>query len=265
MTVTVKDVIDRLNASGIALPDGADRLIAGDLSAEVNAIAVAFMPSRRILAKAWELGANLVVVHEGAFYSHASIGENGGVLDAVSSAKRRWIEESGLAIYRCHDGIHRQRPDGIAEGLILELDWHPYVVEYTPVAAVVHLPSGTLGGVARHVKQRLGIDSLRAVGDPEMPCRKVGVLVGYRGGREHAVPLFETYGLDLVICGEGPEWETPEYVRDSIDMEKPKALLVVGHRESEQPGMKLLADRMRDLFPSVLVHYCREESLFRSL
>ena len=68
------------------------------------------------------------------------------------------------------------------------------------------------------MKNRLGITYLRAHGDLGMECSKIGLLAGYRGGAQNALPLFDREQLDLIIYGEGPEGETPEYVSDAVFM-----------------------------------------------
>jgi hypothetical protein len=98
-----------------------------------------------------------------------------------------------------------------------------------------------------------------------MSCKRVGVLVGYRGGGESVLPLFEKENLDLVIYGEGPEWETPEYVRDAVRQGRKKALIVLGHAESEMPGMEYFARELQEKFPSIPVHFLPEKSVFRIL
>jgi putative NIF3 family GTP cyclohydrolase 1 type 2 len=263
MNIRIQDVIDSLTVRIGEIPNVVDRLISGNPLSDVTGIVVAFMPTRRVLEKAWVLGANMVIAHEGAFYRHYDKRDSFFDDETVHSAKKRFIDYSGIAIYRFHDGIHRYRPDGIMEGVLHELGWQEYAVEHLPAATVVNVPDCTVGGVAEHVKGRLGLASIRAVGDLSMPCKRIGLLVGNRGGGEHAIPLFERHGLDLLIYGEGPEWETPEYVRDAVDIGQRKALLVLGHLESEQPGMKLLADRLGALFPSVPVHFCPVEPVFR--
>ena len=95
-----------------------------------------------------------------------------------------------------------------------------------------------------------------------MTCKRIGVLVGYRGGGEQVIPLFENEGFDLVIYGEGPEWETPEYVRDAVRQGKKKGLLVLGHAESEMPGMRFLARELQDKFPGIPVHFLPQEPIF---
>ena len=68
----------------------------------------------------------------------------------------------------------------------------------------------------------------------------------------------------MAITGEGPEWETPEYVRDALAQGKKRALIALGHGESEQPGMKYLAAILRERFPGLAVHLSRKGRSFRS-
>ncbi|TFE25369.1 Nif3-like dinuclear metal center hexameric protein [Cohnella luojiensis] len=262
MTIIIKDIIDALTTPIGVVPDSVDQLLFGNPRSIVKGIAVTFMATQQVLEKASRLGTNLIITHEGVFYSHYH-SKSALVEDPVYDAKKRFIADSDLAIFRFHDGIHRHRPDGIMEGLLRSLGWEAFVTEHLPAASVVNLPISTVGEVAEHVKKRLGIETLRAVGDLSMACRRIGLLAGYRGGGELAIPLFERHKLDLILYGEGPEWETPEYARDAVDLGLGKALLVLGHLESEQPGMKLLADRLRSLFPVIPVHFLTVDPVFR--
>ena len=45
---------------------------------------------------------------------------------------------------------------------------------------------------------------------------------------------------DVLIVGEVAEWETAEYIRDAQSMKLPMSLIVLGHAESEEPGMEWL-------------------------
>ncbi|REE56324.1 putative NIF3 family GTP cyclohydrolase 1 type 2 [Paenibacillus taihuensis] len=260
--VRVKDVIEELGG-----PVGADQLRFGEPEEIVTGIAVTFMATQQVLEEAHRKGLNLIISHEGPFYSyhhqpHAKLQESA---DPVYQAKLRVIAEKRLAVYCYHDGLHRQKVDGIMAGLLQELDWDAYVQEHEPAASVVELPTCTVGELAEELKRKLGIGMVRASGDLSVTCRRVGVLVGFRGGGDVAIPLFERYQLDALIYGEGQEWETPEYVRDSCYGGMARALLVLGHLESEQPGMKLLADRLSSRFPSVPVQYLAVDPLFTVL
>ncbi|KAF9115691.1 hypothetical protein BGX30_006193, partial [Mortierella sp. GBA39] len=245
LRVTAQEVVTYLTEPAGDLESRIDRIIAGSPEAEVRGIGVAFIASHDIVLEASRLGVNLLVTHEGAFYSHQ--------------------EEQGFAP-EDPDHPHSYRPDIITAGLIEALGWQDYEHRDLGTASVVRLPqSRRLSDIAGHVKQKLNLPYLRAVGDPETVCGQIGVAVGYRGGGQHAIPLFEQERLDLMIIGEGPEWETPEYVRDASAQGRAKALLMLGHAASEEPGMKLISERLAGRFPGLPVHFIPSGSMVEIL
>jgi len=264
MTITIGDMI-----AAMTLPDRdartstSDILIAGDPNTLVRAAAVSFSASIGAIEQAIATGANLLITHEGIYYSHHHDPRRFED-DPVIQAKRELISRAGLSVYRNHDHWHRVEPDGIMLGLVRSMGWEPSVVRHDPTASFLELPGAdTLHDIAELMKRRLGMPAVRVVGDLSQRCRRVGLAVGYRGGGDHAIPLFEKEKLDLLIVGEGPEWETPEYVKDAAALGRSQSLIVLGHRESEVPGMRLLADWLRAQFPNVPIHYIEEEPLFR--
>ncbi|MBO9598417.1 MAG: Nif3-like dinuclear metal center hexameric protein [Cohnella sp.] len=262
MKITIGDII-----AAMTLPDRdsrtSDILIAGDPNSTVRAIAVSFSASIDAIGQAVESGANLLITHEGIFYNHHHDPRRYED-DPVVQAKRELIARAGMAVCRNHDHWHRVEPDGIMLGLIRAMGWEASVVRHDATASFLSFPGNpTVNEIAQLMKERLGLPAVRAVGDLAQRCSRVGIAVGYRGGGEHAIPLFERERLDLLIVGEGPEWETPEYVKDAVAISRGRALIVLGHRESEVPGMRLLAEWLSAEFPSVPIHYIEEEPLFR--
>ncbi|OUM97152.1 MAG: transcriptional regulator [Thermobacillus sp. ZCTH02-B1] len=262
MRTTIRDVIAAVTGPAGPVGQTVDGLLSGDPDDEVKGIVTAFMPSQRVLEEARASGANLVIAHEGPFYSHHLSFAKTIADDPVYRAKSGFIRESGLAVYRLHDHIHRYSPDGIAEGLLEALGWTHDRVRHEPEAAIIEREPTTVRAVAGELKLRLGLRFVRVAGDPDAPCRRIGLLVGYRGGGANAIPLFGREGVDLVICGEGPEWEAPEYARDAARQGRAKALIAIGHGESERPGMRLLARRLAALFPHIPVRAADEEPVF---
>ncbi|WP_260989790.1 Nif3-like dinuclear metal center hexameric protein [Paenibacillus xylanexedens] len=261
--LTVQEIIFHLT-EGITLPENTvDQLITGSPDQFVTGIVVAFMPTQQVIEQAIQGGANLIIAHESPFYNHHSATdwlEN----DSVYMHKRNLIDQTGIALFRCHDIIHRFEPDGITDGLIQELGWTTYLSERTAESDMVTFPKGmTVQEIARHLKQRLGIDYVRIAGNSEIVCRRVAVLVGFRGNGPVTIPLLQNEQVDLIIAGEGFEWETPEYVRDAVQQGKSKALIMVGHAESEAPGMKLLANRLKESFPELKVTFVKEQPVFK--
>lgn len=262
MTLTFGQVIGHLTA-GIRKPDGTvDRLEPGAPESEVQGIVTAFSASQYVIEQAALLGVNLIITHEGVYYSHQDNRE-GLENDPVYRQKSELVASTGVGIYRFHDYVHRYTPDGIIEGLLRELEWEPYVERHLPHVSVLSLPAASVSEIAGYLKQQLHIPYVRAAGNLSAVCSRVGVLVGYRGGGAATIPLFEQESLDLIIAGEGPEWETPEYIRDAVRQGRSRALIMLGHAESEAPGMKLLAQRLALQFPDVPVHYIQEHPVYQ--
>lgn len=260
--VTIQNVLDQLTKPVGHIGTTADKLRSGYPESEVKGIATTFVVTHRVLQQAIAKGVNLIITHEGTFYSHGDCTESLEE-DPVYQEKRRLMEESGMAIYRFHDGWHRYQPDGIMLGFIQALGWLPYVKENQLAATILNVPPMTVGKMAAHIKEKLGIPFVRVVGDLTMSGTRVGLLVGYRGGGVMAIPLFEKEQLEIIIAGEGPEWETPEYVRDAVYQGKQRALILIGHAASEEPGMKHLADHLAMMFPHIPVHFIDEEPIFQ--
>jgi putative NIF3 family GTP cyclohydrolase 1 type 2 len=265
MKTTIQNVIDRLIEPVGLLDETVDSLYFGDPKAVVTGIVTVFMPTQRVLEKAHKLNANLVIAHEGPFFNHKPSFDNIIENDPVYIAKKAFILESGLAIFRFHDYWHRYQPDGIMMGLLEALAWNSFVKKHQPTYSVVEVPPITLYELADYIKRKLNIAFVRVVGNEKTPCRRIGLMAGYRGGGQLTLPILEKENLDLIIYGEGPEWETPEYIRDASWQGRAKALIVLGHAESEEPGMKMLVDRIQQQFPNIPVNFIAENPVFQVL
>ncbi|SLJ95565.1 MULTISPECIES: Nif3-like dinuclear metal center hexameric protein [unclassified Paenibacillus] len=265
MNITIQDIIQHLTEN-VELPEHTvDQLITGSPHQTVTGVFVTFMPTQHVIEHAIQRGANLIIAHEPPFYNHHSH-TDWLADDPVYETKRTLIDNGGIAIYRCHDAIHRFQPDGITEGLVQALGWSPYVVQHKPEADILSFPEGmTVQLIAEHIKRSLGIEYIRLAGDPRLVCRQAAVLVGFRGNGNLTIPLLQQEELDLIIAGEGFEWETPEYIRDAVQQGKQKALLMIGHAESEASGMKLLSERLATAFAELPVHFIGEQPVFQVL
>ncbi len=254
MQLSAGQIIDRYLQPDQPTGPTVDGIIAGAPAAVVTGIVTTFLASQYVLEQAVALGANLVITHEGLYYSHHT-NMDALVNNSVFLKKKAWIEDSGLVIYRYHDYIHRCLPDRITDGLVKALEWQDDVEELLPEATILQIPTVDLRELVSAVKQKLGLPYVRVIGDPSAQVSRVAVTVGYRGGGAVAIPLFENKALDVVITGEGPEWETPEYVRDAMHQGSRKALILLGHAASEEPGMQRFAMQLQAVVPDVPVHF----------
>ena len=58
-----------------------------------------------------------------------------------------------------------------------------------------------------------------------------------------------------MICGEITEWTLSAYIRDAAALGFNKAMIVVGHERSEEPGMKELANLLQPLLKGIPVSF----------
>jgi putative NIF3 family GTP cyclohydrolase 1 type 2 len=251
MGTTVQDVVDTILEAvpGAPVEDTVDTIKSGDPSWEVTGIVTTFLASYEVIQRAIALGANLIITHEPTYYNHRD--EVDWLADdPVYEAKRRLIDENRIAIWRFHDYWHRHQPDGILTGAVKALGYEAHADPETPT--VYGIPPTSLQDLAVWFKEKLGICTVRVVGDLEMTCRRVGLLLGAMGGRPQ-MEYLKLKDVDVLVCGEIAEWETSEYVRDALAQGKNKALMVLGHANSEEPGMKWLVEWLRPRLPGVSV------------
>ncbi len=243
MPETIQQVIDSIleAVGGERLVDTVDTFKSGDPSAPCTGIVTTFMATFGVLRAAADLGANLVITHEPTYYGHR---DETGWLEGlpVFEAKRRFIEENGIAIWRFHDYWHRFDPDGIQAGVIDRLRW--VRCQDPEEKHLFTIPQTTLAELATMVKARLKATVLRVTGRPSMTCSLIALAPGAIGA-ERQIGLLSTPGVEVLIVGESPEWTTCEYVRDALEAGEEKALILAGHCNSEEAGMEFLAEWLR--------------------
>ncbi len=258
---TIQQAIDSIYAAvpGAPFPGTVDTVKLGDTRQPLKRIAVTFLASVEGIEQAQRLGTNLLIVHEPLFYNYQ---DETDWLSAnpVYAAKRQLAEESGLVIWRFHDTLHALRPDPTLVGLVHELGWDAYAQPERRYAC--RLPATTLGAVARTVKERLGLASLRVVGNLDRPCQTVELLPGSPGGKRQ-IGVLGMPEVDAIVTGEIAEWETSEFARDAAHQGLAKGLILTGHAASEEPGMRWIVPWLEARFPGVPVTFVPTVSAFQ--
>jgi putative NIF3 family GTP cyclohydrolase 1 type 2 len=256
---TVQAVIDDIlsQVPGAPFEGTLDSIKIGSAITEVTGIVTTFMATQVVLEQAVELGANFVITHEPTFYNHAD--ETDWLAgDPVYAAKRAFLETHELVVWRFHDQWHAHRPDGIYVGVLHSLGW----AGLADGTIITLLEPMTFRQLIEHVRTTLGVERPRVIGDPAMPVRTIGLMVGASGGRRHMSVLPH---VDALIAGEVAEWETTEWVRDAIAQGRPKGLIVAGHQRTEEPGMAYLAECIRERQPGIPVTHVASGDPFASV
>lgn len=211
-----------------------DTFKAGNPDTSVTGVAVTMMATMDVLQRASAQGLNFVITHEPTFYAHLDTPEGMPENDPVWAEKRAFIEKHGMVVWRFHDHWHMRQPDGIEAGVVRALGWERFQTPQNQFLFV--MPETTLKQLAQEVAQKLHSPVVRVVGNPEMKLTEVGLSPGAAGFEAESHAL-ERDDVQALLVGETREWETVEYVADAVAQGRKKALIVIGHVPSEQPGM----------------------------
>jgi putative NIF3 family GTP cyclohydrolase 1 type 2 len=249
--LTIQQVIDQIIATipGGPLSQTVDTIKQGDGSQKCAGVVTTFMDNAEVIKKAASLGANFIISHEPTFYNHL---DNTDWLanDPVYQYKKKLIADNGIVVWRFHDYWHRHRPDGITEGFLETTGWKKYQSKDSEKPNILSLPKASVKDIALELKKKLNLQRTFIVGDADMQTTKVGLRLGASGGMSQ-ISMLSQEDIEVLISGEINEWETAEYARDAKTAGIRKALIIIGHQRSEEPGMKYLEGWMRKKFPDI--------------
>ena len=248
--MTIQEVIDRILAYHPPLNRDVtcDGFKCGDPAAEVTGIVTTCCASVEVIRKTIELGANLIICHEPMFYLHYDpLDWLEG--DPVFEEKMQLCKEHGIAVWRDHDHIHTHKPDGIRYGLMQELGWSDYLIGTPDRPAHFCIPETTVKDLAYFLKERIGLNGVRIIGNADAVIRNVMFCSHVLPGENEKAPteLLRRDDVDVLIPGELIDWTTMCYARDAGQLGKKKAIIHLGHINSEELGMKYAAVWVREL------------------
>ncbi len=243
----IKEIIEKMEAYHAPLdPDKrtCDGVIVGDSEQECTGIVTTCCPTAAVIAKAAEMRCNFIICHEPTFFDGWD--EVDWLQDnQVYLEKKALLDRTGMVIYRNHDHLHGDSPDGIFSGLVKMLGWEKYsAVEGFMPGSFYNLPQTTVRQVAADLARVMGIDGIRIIGDPEMEVTRAGILFHFLGGEMDRVCIdyIEKNDIQVIIPGEVIDWTIGEYVQDALTLGKKRALLNPGHFNWEEPGMAYMAE-----------------------
>ena len=262
-----------------------DIYTSGGPDTEVTGIVTTFMANSDVIKEAISLGANMIVTHEPTFFTGWDTIdwlEN----DPVYKEKRKLMDDNNMVIWRYHDHMHMKKPDGIYEGLNYELGWEDYVEKASVpegengnpggfsknlenFGGIYVIPETTVGELTNFFKEKLSMDVVQIVGDPNMKCSRVGILVGGGslglGKEEMPAQVMRKRNLDVMVCGEITEWTFCSYVDEAYRLGFNKAAIILGHERTEEWGMKYMAKWLGDLVPELPITFVDAKEPFRYL
>jgi putative NIF3 family GTP cyclohydrolase 1 type 2 len=263
-TYTVKQVIDLIlkEVPGAPFANTVDQLRSGNPEQQITGIVTTTFPTLEVIEKTAKAGANFIVAHETPFYNNAD--ETDWLQgDDAYRYKVDLLNKHKIAVWRFHDYWHAHKPDGIIMGTLTKLGWAEH---FDPDNyRILTLPKPvSIQSVVKLTKDRLGIDTVRLVGDASRTCRTIYLAFGYMDSKRQ-IAAIQQYKPDLILSGETREWETVERVRDGLRMGQSTALLVLSHAVSEEAGMEYAATWLQPKVPGVRVTHIAANNPFTFL
>ena len=225
---------------------GPDGFKAGDPSTVVKAIATTAMATLDVLKQAVKANANLVLTYEPTFYSRAD-GRTPVTDDPVATAKRKFIENNALAVFRLRDHWQARKDNDMVTALGAALGWSSHRVKSDD--ALYEVPAATAEATVAAIRAKLNLRAgLRAVGDRKATVRRVLLFPGSMT----AATMWQRYSeVDMIVAGEVREWENTHYAADMFTAGEKRALVTIGRVVSEEPGMRACADWIHTVIKEV--------------
>ena len=261
---TVKQVIDSIMKEIPAAPfqTTVDQLRSGSMDQEVTGIVTTMFPTIEVIEKTAKSGANFIIAHETPFYNNQD--ETDWLRnDDAYRYKMELLNKHKIAIWRFHDYWHAHKPDGIIMGNLIKLGWEKYHDATSPRLLTLPAPM-TLKSIVELAKERLGIPTVRIVGNLNQNCSTIYLAFGYMDSRRQIAAIQE-FKPDLILSGEAREWETVERVRDGLQMGQKTSLLVLSHSVSEEAGMEYAASWLQPKFQGIKIKHIASTNPFTFL
>ena len=224
---------------------------AGD--AECTGIVTTCFASVDVIRKAHELNCNLIICHEALFWNH---GDHTDFLEAdhnkVYLRKKALLKEYGITVWRNHDYIHSGIPDGnggyydgIFKGFLEDTGLEEYYIH--PIGKKVRyqlplqlvIPSMSAEELARKIIAGAGRNGVRIIGNPTASVHNVLLPIHMIGHTDtEIIRNCDARNVDCILAMELIDYTVNEYMRDGAMLGDDKAVIVVGHFNMEEPGMK---------------------------
>ncbi len=253
----IQEIIEKLeNFHPQVGPRTCDCVKIGDPSQECTGIVITTFASMEVIRKTIDAGANFIICHEPVFYNHEDK-VDWLEKDPVYDEKRGLLIDNNIVIYRDHDHIHGghgDATDGIFYGIMNELGWKDYLIGDIKKPLLYEIPETSLSDLAAFLMDKLNITGMRVVGSQDFNVRRVFMCEHVNASAPRAwggnnptmdpdsekILYVRDNNVDVCISFEIVDWTLSTYVRDSCSNGRPRAILEMGHFNTEELGMRYM-------------------------
>ncbi|MHC5375126.1 Nif3-like dinuclear metal center hexameric protein [Enterococcus sp. LJL120] len=249
-----------------------DKVLFGSekIDIECTGIVTCCWASAEVIKKAGELNANLIICHEALFWNHGDrtdwLKENETYLE-----KKQLLEENKIVVWRNHDYIHSGFPlngagyvDGIFYGLAKKLGWESYIQEDKKLVTSFLLPETTVEEVANDFIQKLNLNGAKIIGNSKTKVSKTFICAHVMGEHDRElITLAEKEKIELLIALELIDYTLTENIHDRSFLNQDKAILTVGHFNTEEVGMEYMLEYLDEaLGEKVPAHFIQSGDMY---
>lgn len=258
----IKEVIQKIKDYHFGIVDGKkiddqttrDQILfhkGDDLNQECKKIVICVYPSIEAIKKAISFGANFIISHESLFWNH---GDHTDWLSDNQSykAKEKLLEDNHIVVWRDHDYIHSGIPvngsytDGIFYGFAQEMNWLQYAVGDKSYLNNYVIPETTATDLANYLIKKMNLNGTRIIGKTDAKVSKVMIPFHVFGNANDDITKMDKNDVDVFLTMELVDFTLTEYVKDSAQLGRDKAIIALGHFNIEEQGMKYMPNWLDD-------------------
>ena len=222
-------------------------LLIGDPEKETDTVIMAVDCTPKVLNLAREQGAGAIIVHHPLIFHPVS---------RVTADRMPYqLIESGIALIACHTNLDKA-PGGVDDSLARLAGLRDCVTLDEEGFGRIGSPDFicTAAELADRMKKMLPNAPVRLYGDPD---RDVQTLASLCGSGDHDLEAALAAGADCILTGEMKFATVMDALRADV------SVILLGHGESERPGIASLQSVLTDRCPDTL--FLMDETDYRLL
>ena len=134
--------------------------------------------------------------------------------------------------------------DHIYYGIMKELGWEAYVQGEQTKPIWFRIPQTTVQELCNILVNKFHLCGARIVGDPNGKVETVFICEHVQGRSHDYEVIAKAKEADVMIPLEIVDWTLTEYVRDACQLGINKAIIEMGHFNTEELGMEYMAKQL---------------------
>lgn len=230
-----------------------DKILYGDnIDIECTGIVTTQWASVDVIRKAIDLGYNLIICHEALFWNH---GDHTDWLQNNSTykEKKQLLDKGNIVVWRNHDYVHSgilmndgSYKDGIFYAFAKKMKWENNIIGDIEKVRMFEIEEETVEDIGKKMIDALSLNGLKIIGSLHSKVKRICIPPHNLGEAKDTIKKAEKENIDLFIAMELIDFNLSEYIRDSSQLNKNKAILTAGHFNTEEPGMEYMADYLNE-------------------